>query len=298
MRVTQNTIANMVRDNIQTIQQRSELLQQEASTGLKVSAPGDDPVSAQQILDMKALMASGDQYQRNISNGTSWLSMAESAMSGMGDAITRVKELSLEMSTGTTDPSAYPAAVTELQQLKSQLISLGNTQINGRYIFGGFKNDTPPFDSAGTFNGTDDNVNIEIGQGEFLPINYSGGKILRGGTPPGSTGTDVIGTIDNIITALNGNNPAGVKAELTNLDKSLDQVLSYRTDLGARLNRLTGASSIIDDTKLSLTKVVSDKQDIDFAQVLSDLTKQQTAYQAALAASAKVSQISLLDYLK
>lgn len=298
MRVTQNTTANLVLNNLQIIRQRTEELEQQASTGVKVSAPGDDPVTAQQVLHLKALIAAGDQYSRNISNGTAWLSMSESAMSELGNVISRAKELGVAMSSDINNPDSQSAAVKELTQLRDELIQLGNTQLNGKYIFGGFKNDTAPFDPAGNYTGTDDAINIEVDRGTQVQINYSGGQLIRGGTPPGSSGTDIIGTINNMITALGAGNTAGVRTELGNLDNAMGQVLATRTDLGARLNHLTAAGNIIDDRKLSLTKVISDKQDVDFAQVISDLTKQQTAYQAAIAASAKVSQMSLLDYLK
>lgn len=296
MRVTQNTTANLVLNNLQVIRQRTEELEQQSSTGVKVSAPGDDPVTAQQILNMNAQIASGDQYSRNISNGNSWLTIGETAMSEMGNVLARAKELAVQMANGTNQPAnARDAAAKEFQSLKDQLLLLGNTQLNGRYIFGGFKNDTAAFDVTGNFVGTDDDVKVEVDRGATVAINYSGGKLLRG-TAPG--GTDIIASLDNIVTALNTNNPAGLSAELSNLDKGRDQILSYRTDLGARLNRLESAGTVLDDRKFSLTKVISDKQDVDFAQVISDLSKQQTAYQAAMAASAKVSQISLLDYLK
>ncbi|AJE02394.1 flagellar hook-associated protein FlgL [Geobacter pickeringii] len=298
MRVTQNTTANLVLNNLQVIRQRTEDLEQQSSTGVKVSKPSDDPVTAQQILHLKQLIAQGDQYQRNISNGTAWLSMGESAMSEMGNVLSRAKELTVQMSNGTNNQNARTAAVNELTHLKSQMILLGNTQLNGRYIFGGFKNDTPPFDASGNFTGTDDQVLVEVDRGAPVAINYSGGNLLRGGTPPGSSGTDIVGIFNNLITALNTGNQAGVQSELPNLDAAMGQVLSTRTDLGARMNRLDGAKGVIDDMKFSLTKVLSDKQDVDFTQVISDLSKQQTAYQAAIAASAKVSQVSLLDYLK
>ncbi|ANA41234.1 flagellar hook-associated protein FlgL [Geobacter anodireducens] len=297
MRVTQNTTANLVLNSLQTIRRRMEELEQQASTGVKISAPGDDPVTAQQILHMKSLMAAGDQYSRNISNGISWLSMTEAAMDEMGNVLTRAKELTVQMANATSDAKARESGMNEIIQLRNQLIQLGNTQLNGRYVFGGFKNDTPPFDAAGAFNGTDDSITIEIDRGAFVPINYSGGNLLRGGTPPGSTGTDIIGTFDNLITALSANDQAGVQAELPNLESALSQVLSNRTDLGARMNRLESQKNVIEEMKFSLTKVLSDKQDVDFMQVISDLTKQQTAFEAAIAASGKISQVSLLDYL-
>ncbi|AJY69287.1 flagellar hook protein FlgL [Geobacter sulfurreducens] len=297
MRVTQNTTANLVLNSLQTIRRRTEELEQQAATGVKISAPGDDPVTAQQILHMKSLMAAGDQYSRNISNGISWLSMTEAAMDEMGNVLTRAKELTVQMANATSDAKARESGMNEIVQLRNQLIQLGNTQLNGRYVFGGFKNDTPPFDSTGAFNGTDDSITIEIDRGAFVPINYSGGELLRGGTPPGSTGTDIIGVFDNLITALGANDQTAVQAELPNLEDALSQVLSNRTDLGARMNRLEGQKNVIEEMKFSLTKVLSDKQDVDFMQVISDLTKQQTAFEAAIAASGKISQISLLDYL-
>ena len=297
MRVTQNTTANLVLNNLQTIRQRTEELEQQSSTGVKVSRPGDDPVTAQQILHMKGVITQGDQYARNISNGISWLSMTEAAMSEMGNLLSRAKELTVQMSNETNDAKARTAAMNELKHMKEQVILLGNTQINGRYVFAGFKNDVPPFDATGNFTGTDDDIMIEVDRGAFVPINYSGGDLLRGGTPPGSSGTDIIGILDNLVTALGANDRTATQAELPNLDAALGQVLATRTDLGARMNRLDGAAKVIDEMKFSITKVLSDKQDVDFMQVVSDLSKQQTAYQAAIAASAKISQISLLDYL-
>lgn len=298
MRVTQNTTANLVRDNLQTILQRQADLEQQASTGVKVSQPGDDPVSAQQILSMKWLNASRDQYARNITNGTSVLSMSDSAMAGINDALTRTKELALSMATDTVTSDARTAAVSELKQLQAQVIALGNTQLNGKYIFGGFKNDTPPFDASGNYTGTSDSIQSEVAQGTYVTVNYTGDKLIAGGTPPGSSGTDMMGIFNNLITALNAGSPSGVQAQLTNLDGAMSQVNTARSVVGASINRLSATSSLSQDMQLATTKALSGIQDVDYMQVVSDLTKQQTAYQTAIAASAKVSQISLLDYLR
>lgn len=298
MRVTQNTTANLVTNNLQVIRRRTEDLQQQASTGIKVSQPSDDPVTAQQILNLKARVAAGDQYGRNISNGVAWLTMGESAMSEMGSVITRTKELALQLVTGTNNPDALTAGINELNQLKQQFILLGNTQINGKYIFGGFKNDTVAFDPAGTFLGTDDAIMVEVDRGAPVQINYSGSDLLRGGIPPGSTGTDIVAIFDNLANALSTNNMVTARAQLDELDDGLSQVLAFRTDIGARRNRLDAANGVIEEMKFSITKIMSDKQDVDLMQVISELSKQETAFEAAMAASAKISQVSLLDYLR
>lgn len=301
MRVTQNTTANLVLQSLQSIVQRQTQLEQYASTGSKISLPSDDPVATQQILKLKAQNTAQNQYDRNISNATALLTMSDSAMSAMSDVLIRAKELALATSNGTNSDESMAAAQKEMQQLKSQMITLGNSQLNGKYIFGGYRNDVPPFDTTtGAFQpATIDATQLEISQGTLMTVDYSGATLVSGGIPAGSTGVDIMKSFDNMIAAMNPpSSSAGVQAELGNLDKAASQVLVGRSIMGANLNRLTNLSEVAADKKIATDKVLSNLQDVDFTQVMSDLSKQQIAYSAAVAASAKISQISLLDYLK
>ena len=295
MRVTEGTMANMSLNNLQQIRQRLDDLQTQVSTQRKVNNPGDDPLTAQQILGLQGQLSDGDQYTKNISTGSSVLSTMESALASMGDSLTRLKEIGTQMANGTYSADQRSQASVEVTQIKEQLISLGNTQFGGRYVFGGSKNDAPPFDTSGAYNGNDADISINIDKSNSVVINYSGGKLLSG--TGGGTDVSVIGTIDKLNLALNNNDQTGIQNTLSDLDKSMNQVLSARTDIGARSNRLDSAQNLIDNTQLFLQKALSDKQDVDFTKAVSDLTQQQTAFEAALAATAKVSKMSLLDYL-
>lgn len=296
MRVTENSTMRMVVAMLQQQQERVNALQQQISSGSRINQPSDDPVSAQQVLNLKALMAATDQYSRNIQTGTTWLNQIDSSMSNMNSILTRAKELATQMANGSYTASDRQSAALEVTQLRDQMISLGNTQIAGKYIFGGFVSDRPPFDANGNFSGTDDDVNIQVDQGSNskIPINYSGGKLLNGT----GGGANVMGVLNGLIADLNANNVSGVSNSISDLDSSLKRIQSAQGDVGARENRLQNADNVLTSTKDYLTKAVSAKQDTDLTQVLSDLAKQQTAYQATLAASAKFSQLSLLDYMQ
>jgi len=293
MRVTQNTSSNLVLQNLQVIQQRQDVLEQESSTGYRVSAIGDDPAAAQQIVRLNTQTAATNQYARNINAATSLLTMANSSMSSMQDVLTSVKQLAVQMSSGTYNAQDQAAAVQQLTQLKNQLISLGNTQLNGTYLFGGFKNDTPPFDTTGAFTGTADSTNIEIAPGTSVSATYSGSQLLAGG----GGGVNAMAMMDNLISAVGSGDQTQIGAQLSNIDQVTSQVTSAEALVGSSMNRLTTATSVGQDSNLATSQVVSTLQDADYLQVVSDLAKQQTAYQAAIAASAKVSQVSLLDYL-
>jgi flagellar hook-associated protein 3 FlgL len=310
MRVTENSTMKMVLAMLQQQQEKVNTLQLQVSSGSRINEPSDDPISAQQALDLKGLLAATDQYSRNIQTGTTWLNQMDSSMSDMNNVLTRVKELATQMANGTYNAGDRQTAANEVTQLRDQMLALGNTQIAGKYIFGGFAGDQPPFvttdgvpssgDMTGDFKGTDDPLQIQIGQQSFIAINYSGGKLLRGGTPPAkppSSGTDVIGTLNDLITALNSNDEPGIGSSINGLNSSLQQIQAAQGDVGARENRLQNADNILTGTKDYLTKAISAKQDTDLTQVLSDLAKQQLAYQATLAASAQFSKLSLLDYM-
>lgn len=293
MRVTETTMANTSQTSLQRIKQRLQTLQEQVSSGVKISAPGDDPLTAQQILDLQRQVNDGDQFAKNISTGNAFLATEESSLSSMGDCLTRLKELALEMANGTYSADQRSNALVEVQQIKEQLISLGNSKLGDRYVFGGSKNDTPPFDSMGAYSGNESDIRINIDGSNTVAINYSGGKILRGT----GGGTDIIGTVDNLINALNTDDVSGIQGTLPDLDRASNQVLAARTDIGSRMNRLDASKNFIDVTQVYLQKVMSDKKDIDIAKAISDLTQQQTAYQAALMSTAKINQMSLLDYL-
>jgi flagellar hook-associated protein 3 FlgL len=278
-------------------QEKVNTMEQQVSTGLRINEPSDDPVSAQQVLNLQGLMSATDQYSRNIQTGTTWLNQMDSSMSSMNNVLISAKGLATQMANGTYTASDRQSAAIEATQLRDQMISLGNSQIAGKYIFGGFVSDKPPFDASGNCSGTDDAVNIQIDQGSDIAINYSGKKLLSGS----GGGTDVIGVLNNLITALNNNDVAGVNgvsSAISGLDSSLDQIQAAQGDVGARENRLQSAGNTLATTKDYLTKTVSSKQDADLTQVLSSLSTQQTAFQATLAATAKFSQLSLLDYMK
>jgi flagellar hook-associated protein 3 FlgL len=103
--------------------------------------------------------------------------------------------------------------------------------------------------------------------------------------------------VDKLATALSTNNVAGIQGAISAIDNAQNQIVAARTDVGARMNRVQSASDNLESLKVSQNKSISDKQDVDFLQVMSDLSNQQTAFQAALQSVAKTSKLSLLDYM-
>lgn len=301
MRVTEQRSTNLAIYNIQQNREKLADLENKIASGLAVSRPGENPIATEQIMNANSLLDGIEMFQDNIKTADLWYSIADSALKGMGEFLDSIKGIAYSLNNGTTELSARTTAVTTLQQFRDQLKQLANTQFDGQYIFAGFNSNQPPFDLTDpthAYAGTDDAVMMEIDAGVKVRVNYSGGQILRGGNPPGSSGVDVLTVIDNVINALQTNNVPALQAELPNLNAAFDQVQTTRSDLAGRQLRVKSTSKVHDVVQKNLKDVVGSWQNLDYAKAITLLNTQKTAFEATLAATAKISQISLLDYLK
>jgi flagellar hook-associated protein 3 FlgL len=110
--------------------------------------------------------------------------------------------------------------------------------------------------------------------------------------------TELFTVLSNISKSIRDNDPAVLNQNLTNLDSAHDLLKSALSDVGARYNRVEQMKQSADDHLLSVTSQLSDVEDVDLPKAIMELQIQQTSYQAALAATAKVIQPSLIDFLR
>ena len=173
---------------------------------------------------------------------------------------------------------------------------MGNTQLGDQYLFAGFKSDTAPFSkSDNVYHGTGDDISVEIDQNSLAAINITGDKLLKGTGVYGSV--DILQTFDNLITAINNNDTSTIQSEAEKLDAAMKQVSNAISDVGNRLTRLDSAKTMITQNQNTLSGIISGTQEVDMIKAATELNQQQTAFEAALAATAKISQLSLLDYM-
>jgi len=305
MRITSGMTADNAVYNLNQGQNVLNTLQEQVSSGVVVNQPSDDPLTTRQLLSLQDQVNAGKQTTSNITKGTLALNVANTALGGMMDIMTQIKSAAATMLSGSNDPTSIASVTSNLSQLKAQLIDLGNTQNGNQYVFGGFKNGQP-FDTAGNFSGTDDPLNVEITSGSQVSTNVSGGDLLRGGTPPAAVGSgataggspvDILGSIDSLIAAISSGNTTGINDGIKNMSAAGDQIAGAQSDVAGRLVRLTNAQSMITNNQNTLETAYGNLQNVDLAKVGVELSQQTTAFNASLAATAKITQLSLLNYM-
>jgi flagellar hook-associated protein 3 FlgL len=294
MRITQRMITSQVNSNLSRNIEKCMNTQSRISSGKQITKASDDPVGMGKILDYRKMLDTIDQYGRNISQSRSYLEAGEATLSDIGELLNRAKELALSQATGTASAETRKSVAGEVRHIREQLIGLANTKQDDRYMFGGRRTDVPPYDPVnpeGPFQGDNCDFLITVGNGVTLNAAVSGQRAF--GSP-----ADPVLVLSKLITGLEANDQTAISDQLDLLDQSLAQVTNERTDVGARLNRLDSTESHWDSFKINVQKMLSDTEDLDLVQAATELTAQQTAYQAALSSSAKIIQPSLLDYLR
>lgn len=151
----------------------------EASSLTKVNTAADDPIGAARLLQLGQQSAMLDQYAGNISSLKGAYSQSETALSAIGTALQRAKELALGASNGTQTDADRKAAAQELGQIQSQVLGLMNSQdANGNYLFAGSKTSTPPYtansDGTYSYNGDQSDVSLAIGDSMSVASNITG----------------------------------------------------------------------------------------------------------------------------
>lgn len=292
-RVTQNMLTGRSVGALQTGLSRLARLQEQMSTGRILNRPSDSPTDTTSAMRIRSSMADVKQYGRNANDGNGWLGQIDAALTSANDQVLRARDLALQgANSGSTGPTAREALAAEVDQIRGGLIDTANSSYLGRPVFGGVTSGAKAYDATGTYVGTPGAVNRTVSEGSTIRVDVDGQQAF------GPTGNSVFDHLDALSTALRAGDQAGISASITALAADRDRITTTQTDVGTRQIRVEAAIQAASDSELKLSTSLSNVENADLPKVIVDLQMQQVAYQASLAATAKVLQPSLLDFLR
>jgi flagellar hook-associated protein 3 FlgL len=300
MRISNNSVYENIKYNLELATQALIEANNVVSSTKKINRLSDDPVGLANVLDLRASLADIAQIGRNIGTGQSWLSAGENALTQIEDLLAQTKTLTVEMSSATKTASQRQNAAATVDGYLRQVASLANTQVNGRYIFGGtvtdtqsftFDNETTP--TLMTYNGNNTAFAIRIGQNSDIEVGRDGADVF------GTNWDDdnIFKTLIDLKNNLQTNNVGGVQSAMNILDDNLNGVRTKIANTGSKILRLDVKQSIIDDMSINYTERKSKIEDADIAEAIMNLKAKELAYQAVLSSSSKVMDLSLVNYL-
>lgn len=287
--LTQTALGNMARASVQLAR-----LNAQVASGKRVLSPADDAVAYARAKGLQGVLTATAQYQDNIGLAQERLSVAESSLASMEDVLARAKELALQQANPTYDASQRATMAEEAQQLIDGLVTLGNADVEGQHIFAGYATGTAPFDAAGAYAGDSGVRNVEVGDGVLVAENLTGDQFLKGA----GGGVDAFAVLTQLRDALTANDVAGVSATIDALGSAAEQVTRARMTVGFRLNSLETHKNNLEETTFQARQLLSDAQDLDYTQAVSELVQRQNTLDVARNTLAKIlAGSSVMDFI-
>lgn len=303
-RITQSMMSDRSLSGMQTSLNRLADIQERLSTGRELNRPSDSPTGTTSAMRLRSALADQQQYARNAEDGLGWLNTADATLQGVNDQLRRARDLALQGANAATGQAARDALATEVEQIREGLVAAGNTSYLGRPIFGGitassgaFAQDPDPVanpNGAVTYIGDTTTAAVErtVADGVRIDVQVAGRDAF------GNDGGNVFDDLDALATALRDGDQAGIQTAIGALGTDMDRVTATLSDVGTRTARIERALQSAKDAELGLTNSLSEIENTDLPKAMVELQMQEVAYQAALAATARVLQPSLVDFLR
>lgn len=305
MTVNSSTIgADWFLNGLAILQSQELQTQQELSSGYAVTTAADNPAATQDLVDLGSSFAAAQSYQSNLGNVQAEASAADTSLSSAIRLIQSARSVASQGAGSTATATQRQNLATQIQSIQQQLVSLANTQVGGRYIFGGDQDQTEPYqynasgaegvDALRTASSTRQIVNPA---GEVVYQSLTAGMIFdpsSGGSP---TTSNSFAALRNLQNALQANDPTGIATALTSLASASAWLNQQQVYYGTAEQRLTSEQSNVASQLNAIQTSMGGIRDANIAQDATDLTRESTLQQASMAAQAEVPQKSLFDYL-
>lgn len=329
-RVTESQLASSLLNY--TAQHRANInkLNDDISSGIQVRTPGDSSVAATISL-MQQNLEKTEGYKNGITQVRSRLDFQDNVLGQVNDLLVRAKEIATQAANESLSATNRSQLSSEVLQIRDHIVSLANSQYQGLYVFGGARDDAPPYNAASyaqpstglasqrytysTAYGTTgagavktvnltDNLTISINtpgnqifDNAIQGLERLGRSMLGYKTNPATGAADGTGAAYSF-PAEYSTQTADIKTAMNLLDTARqNDVMVERVDLAGRLRRLETADSLLNLTKGSSQEALDKLQNTDMYSAATELSQAQTALQASLTVSTKVLQMSILDYL-
>jgi len=293
MRISTSYQYSAFQSNIDSAGQALFKIQQEISSGKRINTPSDDPFGTTQVMQSTELQAGLTQYMANLNTAQGSLTFTDQALSNTSTLATQAYQYAVSGANAATDQQSRDAMAQEVATLQQQLVQLANSQgPSGQYLFAGQQNATAPFAVNGntlSYSGDGNDVIVQTSPTDTMVVNTQGQAMY----------TDLYNQLESLKNDLQGGNSGALSdTDISALQGSINTVNSARGEVGAKLQLVTNLTSQYQTRSDQLTTSISNVQDVNMAQAISDYGSASLAYQAALSVATQGFKMSILNFIQ
>lgn len=286
--------------DLANVQARSERAQRQLSSGLKITVASDSPDEISKLLQTRVNLAHNTQVATNLGRVKFEVDTAEQALGDATTILDRIRVIGAQGASGTQTASANRLLSSEAGGLLDRLVGIANTVVDGRYIFSGDSDRNPAYTRDSTqpngvsaYGGSAATRQAQHPSGTLFSIAKSAQEIFDDPSPQ----KNIFGAVNAIQIALANNDAAGIRTAIGNLTTASGELSAKLAFYGTVQNQIQDAGDYASKQDVRLKSELSNLQDADLTQAITELTQAKYTQQAAMQTRAAVPKTSLFDYL-
>lgn len=303
MRLSTSVIYQRQVASSQEIQSAVSTAAAQVSSGVRVTKPSDDPISASQSVLVSQTQADSKKYATARQTAEASLNLEDSTLDEIVSVTQSVQTKLIQASNTTYSDADRASLATELQSYKDQLVALANTtDSSGNYIFSGYASGSAAFsvadDGTVTYGGSSSAVSIKVSDSLSVATGATGNSVF------GEDGSNIFDTIDQALSALSMTlEEDGSTQEytdvmgstLSSLSDQLDNVYTAQTKLGGDLSKITSLDSLQDDLDVVYADRQTDLVEADIVAATATYQSLQLMLEANAAVTSSMFSMSLFQ---
>ena len=294
-------MSEAVVNRLNRLNRKQNQLNEQIATGQRITMASEDPQAASRVMRLRSEKMAAQQYAKNTNVALGISQATYAAVDRLRQLSDRAGELAAASNSDNVSPQERQAYAVEVDQLIQAAMEAGNTKFQGEYLFNGVNTDTDLNGSPQPFVlalGTPDSVtHQETTDGAEIQISDTLSIAPRLKEVDNQKISTFINNLVSLRDGLNTSSTSSITAARKALLASENEIVGVLANNASIQARLESVASQSASRFNDIEALISRDADVDQAQAMVNLTRQQTAYQAAMQAGAQVLKMSLLDYI-
>lgn len=303
MKISTNLFFQRASQQLVTSQDRLAELQLQLGTGKKINNASDAPDKASALQRLRSLMSEQESHLGNLNLVNERLKTQDVALTSTSDLLQRLRELAVQYSNGTLGADQRKIAAVEVRGIRDQILTLANSpDSSGMALFAGSRVEGKAFTEDGGYIGDQTRAGAPVGFSRLVDTHRAGDEVFAGLIRKGSGGQPDVAVgffkvIDDLATGLEENDLQATRRGIDELGLIHQGISMAHADIGSDMNLAQSQETVLQEQLLQMKSLQSDLEDVDYAKAVSELQKQMLGLEAAQSSFAKISGLSLFQYL-
>jgi flagellar hook-associated protein 3 FlgL len=271
--------------------------QRRVSTGRRIQAPSDDPAGTVQAIRERGSLSTIGSYERAANSAESALAVADVALSDVITQLTAAKTTAAASRSSSRTPAELEAYANEIIGIRDAIFNDINTKFGDTYLFSGAsRNAAYGIGNNGyEYQGGGAGLEVDITNNRTAQVTFDGRAILQGAT---ATDPDILTKLTQLADEIRAGDTDQILAGLDAIDAAFDRAVFAQTQVGITQRTIADVGEQLTVQRLGTVSRISEIEDANMAEAISDLNRAELAQQSALGSFATLARLTLLDYLK